>query len=148
MAPLPSTIENIAENLKSTLEAIQVGDDYNYSPQKVTRESVDYASLNTFPVYEVIVAPESFQYFGKRVVNSINFYIRCYHYSEKGFYAPTIQSKMVQDIKAAILVDISRGGYASNTELIGVESDEGLVAPSIICQITVKIQYLSLDLNR
>lgn len=149
-SPIASEVESIAENLRTTLDAMKAGATYNYTPARPTvRESVDYSSLESFPAYEVMVGPESFEYFGKRVVNYQIYFIRCYHNGEKGMgTAARKQTNMVHDVKTAITQDVTRGGYATNTELAGVENDEGMVAPYIVSQISCKVQYLTLDQNR
>ena len=82
-------------------------------------------------------------------MNYQTFYIRCYHNGEKGF--GTFSNKrrnMRDDVRTALMADIERGGYASNTEIMGMENDEGMVPPYIILQMSVRCTYLSLDLKR
>jgi len=140
--------KNILDNIVSTLESIQAGSTYHITPARVTRESTDYTEVNIFPVYVVVDGPESFTYFGKRVVNSFTVFIRLFDRGEQGFAISDKMNKMITDVKTALVQDVERGGYASNTEIISIESDEGWIAPYIASQFTLRISYLTLEVYR
>jgi hypothetical protein len=55
---------------------------------------------------------------------------------------------MIRDIRTALVQDVERGGFASNTEVIHIETDEGWIPPYISFEMTVRIQYLTLEVNR
>jgi len=139
---------NILENVKTTLEEIREGDTYNYTPAKVTREPLSFDAVEFFPTYVVLDGPEDFEYYGKRVVNSFMVLIRCIHKAERGFDYSTKINNMIKDIRHALVQDVERGGYASNTEIIHVETDEGWIPDRVTCEITVRIQYLTLEVYR
>lgn len=155
MATTPER-SSIIDNIKSTLEDIiegvvcnQDGDEYNYTPASVTKEPLPFDAVEFFPTYVIIDGSEDFEYYGARVVNWFTVLIRCIHNSERGMgdYSTKLNN-MVRDVRRALAIDVTRGDYATNTEVIHVETDEGWLAPLITAEITVRVQYLSLEEKR
>jgi hypothetical protein len=138
----------ILDNIETTIKAITAGSTYNYTPAKVLREVVAFDDLTFFPTYMIIDGPEDFEYFGKRVVNSFVVIIRGIHKGERGMDYSGKLNKMIRDIRTALVQDVERGGSASNTEIIHIETDEGWIPPYISFEMTVRIQYLTLEVNR
>ena len=138
----------ILDNIEDTLKDIKQGATYNYTPAKVTREALPFETINLFPTYMIIEGPESFSYFGKRVVNDFMVLIRCVHRDERGLTRSEKINKMVKDIRHALVQDVERGGHASNTEPLTVETDEGWLVPLISAEITIRVQYLLLEEHR
>ena len=147
MATTPER-ESILNNIVEVLQTMKQGDTYNYTPAKVTREPLDYDQIEQYPSYIILDGPESFDYYGKRVINSFLVMIRGFNYGEKGFDSSTKLNKMIKDVKNVLVLDVTRGGYASNTEVLGVESDQGVLAPYIIFEMTLRISYLSIEVYR
>ena len=138
----------ILDNIEDTLSAIKQGEVYNYTPAKVTREALPFDSVDLFPTICIIDGPESFSYYGKRVVNRFTVLIRCIHKSERGKDYSEKINKMIKDVKYALVQDIERGGHASNTIFGEVQTDEGWLVPLATCELTVIIDYLSLEEHR
>ena len=147
MATTPDR-ESILDNIVDVLQAMKEGDTYNFTPVKVTREPLDYDQCEQFPVYVIMDGAENFEYFGKRVINHFYPTIRCFHYGEKGFDSSTKLNKMIRDIKNALCLDVTRGGYAANTEIVSIESDQGITAPHIVAEIALRVNYLHVEVYR
>ena len=49
--------------------------------------------------------------------------------------------KAISDVTEALMVDVSRGGYAVTTELVEVNTDKGSFAPYASAEIIVRTQY-------
>ena len=148
MPPTQNNRDAILENIETTLKAIAVSDDYNYTPVIVTREALPFDAVEFYPTYVILDGPEDITYVGKRVVNYFTVLIRVFHKSERGMGYSTILNNMVADIRAALAIDVTRGDNATNTEVIHIESDEGWLAPIISCELTVRIQYLTIEVYR
>ncbi len=138
----------ILDNIEETLSAIKQGEVYNYTPAKVTREALPFDTIDLFPTYMVLDGPEGRDYFGKRVVNYFTILIRCIHFSERGKDYSEKINKMIKDVSYALVQDVERGGNASNTTIPETQTDEGWLVPKISCEITVRCDYLTLELNR
>jgi len=138
----------ILDNIETTIKAITAGAVYNYTPAKVTREALPFDAINFYPTYMIIDGPEDFEYYGQRVVNWFTVLIRCVQRGERGMDYSGKLNNMIKDIRHALCQDVERGGNAANTEVIHVETDEGWLVPIISAEITVRIQYLTLEAKR
>ncbi|MBU2249244.1 MAG: hypothetical protein KKD77_21025 [Gammaproteobacteria bacterium] len=147
--------ELILDNVKSALENIIEGSPYpasvsgyyHYTPF-VTREPLSYDEVKQFPTYCIVDSEESFAYHGKRVVNSFSFIVRAFHRTQVAKDGSMIRNRMAKDISAAISVDVSRGGYAGNTEAVSVVGDEGWISPVVAIEETFRVVYYTLEQNR
>lgn len=149
--------ENILDNIVTTLQGIQEGyamptgvsGTYNYTPVRVTRENVSWDECDWgYPTYVVLDGDENISYFGKRATNFFSVLLRCYNKFEKGTDRSVKLNKMIKDVRTALLDDPSRGGYAANCLMTGISNDEGWLAPYVVAEMTLQVEYLTLELNR
>ena len=138
----------ILDNIEDTLKDIKQGATYNYTPAKVTREALPFDTINLHPTYMIIEGPEIFEYYGNRVVNWFTVLIRCVHRDERGLTRSEKINKMIKDIRHALVQDVECGGTSTNLEVVSVETDEGWLVPIISAEITLRIQYLTLESKR
>ncbi len=138
----------ILDDIEDTLNDIKQGDVYNYTPAKVTRESLPFDSVDLFPTYMILDGPEGYLYFGKRVVNSFTVIIRCIHRSERGKDYSEKINKMIKDVRTALVQDVECGGTSANLEFLEVQTDEGWLTPLVTCEATIRVTYLTLEEKR
>lgn len=60
----------------------------------------------------------------------------------KGKYLDTARNTLLDDIEEELYKDVSRGGYAIDTLVTEVNTDEGVLFPLGAIQIIVRIQYI------
>ncbi len=138
----------ILDDIEDTLSAIKQGETYNYTPAKVTREALPFDSVDLFPTICIIDGPESFSYYGKRVVNRFIVLIRCIHKSERGKDYSEKINKMIKDVRTALVQDVECGGTSANLEFLEVQTDEGWLTPLVTCEATIRVTYLTLEEKR
>ncbi len=138
----------ILDNIESTLNAITQGETYNYTPAKVTREALPFDAIDLYPTYLILDGPEGFAYFGKRIVNHFTVLIRCIHRSERGQDYSEKINKMIKDVRHALVQDVERGGTASNTIVTEIQTDEGWLVPICSVEISLRVEYLTLEVFR
>jgi hypothetical protein len=122
--------ENIASNLKTTLESIS-------SPitfKKVSRMPFDPEEIadTQFPSIYIQTA-------GKRS-GTIDYVLVGY---VKGSDAniDTLRNQLIEVIEETLDTDRTRGGYAKETKIINIDTDAGRFYPFGECVITVRIFY-------
>lgn len=130
--------ESIASNLVSTLQAVT-------QIKKVTREPFDFQKLSNaqFPAVLVQTASESRSdiTIGDSSITregSIDYLIVGY---TKGTSIDTARNQLVEYIEEALDVDRTRGGYALDTQIVSVETDEGSIDPIGGVLVTVRVLY-------
>ena len=130
--------ESIASNLVSTLQAVT-------QIKKVTREPFDFQKLSNaqFPAVLVQTASESRSdiTIGDSSITregSIDYLIVGY---TKGVSIDTARNQLVEYIEEALDVDRTRGGYALDTQIVSVETDEGSIDPIGGVLVTVRVLY-------
>lgn len=60
----------------------------------------------------------------------------------KGKYLDSARNKLLDEIEEKIYEDVSRGGYAIDTLVTEVNTDEGVLFPLGAIQIVVRIKYI------
>ena len=60
----------------------------------------------------------------------------------KGKYLDSARNKILDEIEEKLYEDVSRGGYAIDTLVTEVNTDEGVLFPLGAIQIIVRIQYI------
>lgn len=60
----------------------------------------------------------------------------------KGKYLDSARNKLLDEIEEKLYEDVSRGGYAIDTLVTEVNTDEGVLFPMGAIQIVVRIQYI------
>lgn len=133
--------ELIASNITSTLKAITA----NGRPKFVTREPFNYERLSNAQYPAVLIQTDS----ESRLDSTINgddskregiIDYRLIGYI-KGGSIDTARNSLIHVIEDDLDVDRTRGGYAINTEVVSVETDQGALDPIGGVIITVRVTY-------
>jgi len=136
-----SVRENIAANLVTSLQAITSPVTIKY----VTREPFEFDKLSNAQYPAILVRTTNENREDATVGGSISqrfgvidYQLVCY---VKGTGLDTARNNIVEAIEEKLDVDRSRGGYALDTQLITVETDDGSIAPDGGVIPTVRCQY-------
>jgi len=136
-----SVRENIAANLVTSLQAITSPVTIKY----VTREPFEFDKLSNAQYPAILVRTTNENREDATVGGSISqrfgvidYQLVCY---VKGTGLDTARNNSVEAIEEKLDVDRSRGGYALDTQLITVETDDGSIAPVGGVILTVRCEY-------
>ena len=127
--------ENIAKNIVSELREIK-------AVRFVTREVFDPNELSDAQVPAVLVLSGSER--KSDITKSsrqgiIEFILTGF---VKGKYLDTARNKLLDDIETKLYEDTKRNGYASDTVITEVNTDEGATFPLGAVQIIVQVEYI------
>jgi len=121
--------ELIASNIVSTLKAIT---DSN-RPKKVTREPFDFERLSNAQFPAVLIQTDSESRTDSTIAGDdakregvINYRLICY---VKGAQIDNARNRIIELIENTLDVDRTRGGYAINTQVTDIETDQGSLDP-------------------
>jgi len=137
-----SNRENIASNIASTISGIS-----SPSIKKVTRQPFDLDELSDkqYPVVIVQTSEETREDIeigsgAKRRQGTIDFVLSGF---VKGAETniDTKRNQLITAIETELESDITRGGYALDTEVISVETDEGTLFPIGGIRMTIRCIY-------
>lgn len=130
--------ESIASNIVSTIDGISA---VNY----VTREPFDFDKLSNaqFPAVLVETGAESRNdiTIGKSDITrdcSIEYRLIGY---VKGTSIDTARNQLAEQIEEALDIDRTRGGFALDTQVATIETDEGSIHPIGGVIVTVRVNY-------
>jgi hypothetical protein len=133
--------ESIASEIVSTLQAMASPVAASY----VTREPFDFQKLSNaqFPAILVQTASESRSDATLSDTNAqrhgnIDYRIIGY---VKATAIDTARNDLIEAIEEALDVDRSRGGYAVDTQVLTIETDEGSIDPIGGIIVTVRVLY-------
>ena len=130
--------ENIATHIVDTLESM-------ISPvrlKKVTREPFDYERLSNaqFPAAWLQSAAES-----RSDVTLAGIREATINYQVIGFVKAAVidsaRNELIESIEKALDVDSTRGGYAIDTQVTLVDTDQGTISPIGGITMTVQVRY-------
>ena len=136
-----SVRENIAANIKTVLTAMSSPVAASY----VTREPFDFTQLSNaqFPAILVQTAGESrsdetigdsnIQRMGVITYDIVGYV--------KSSTIDTARNQLIEAIEEALDADRTRGGYAKDTQIVSVETDEGATDPVGGIIVTVEVEY-------
>ena len=136
-----SVRENIASDIVTTLQAMSSPVAASY----VTREPFDFNKLSNaqFPAILVQTAGES-----RSDVTIGDDSIKregLITYEITGFVKSstidTARNELIEAIEEALDTDRTRGGYAKDTQVVTVDTDEGVIDPIGAIIVTVEVQY-------
>ena len=127
--------ENIAKNIVSELRELK-------SVRFVTRDVFDPSELSDAQVPAVLVLSGSER--KSDITKSsrqgiIEFILTGF---VKGKYLDTARNKLLDDIETKLYEDTKRNGYASDTVITEVNTDEGATFPLGAVQIIVQVEYI------
>jgi len=60
----------------------------------------------------------------------------------KGKYLDTARNKLCDELEQKLYEDVTRGGYASDTMVTEINTDEGVIFPLGAIQMVVRIEYI------
>lgn len=130
--------ESIAANLVTTIDGIS-------AVQLVTREPFDFTKLSNAQFPAVIVQTseenrEDVTIGGSTIkrIGTIDYKLIGY---VKGVTIDTDRNALIELLEEALDADRTRGGYALDTQVITVETDEGAIAPVGGVLLTVRVSY-------
>lgn len=130
--------ESIAANLVTTIDGIS-------SIALVTREPFDFTKLSNAQFPAVIVQTseenrEDVTIGGSTIkrIGTIDYKLIGY---VKGVTIDTDRNALIESLEEALDADRTRGGYALDTQVITVETDEGAIAPVGGVLLTVRVSY-------
>lgn len=136
-----SVRENIAGNIVTTLKDMREPVKASY----VTREPFDFEKLSNaqYPAVLVQTTGESRadSTIGDTGINregTITYQIVAYVKSKE---IDTARNEIIEAIEEALDTDRTRGGYAKDTQVTAVETDEGSIDPIGGVLLTVEVQY-------
>ena len=136
-----SVRENIAGNIVTTLKDMREPVKAAY----VTREPFDFEKLSNaqYPAVLVQTTGESRadSTIGDTGINregTITYQIVAYVKSKE---IDTARNEIIEAIEEALDADRTRGGYAKDTQVTSVETDEGSIDPIGGVLLTVEVQY-------
>jgi hypothetical protein len=133
--------ESIAGNIVTTLQAMSSPVSASY----VTREPFDFEKLSNaqFPAILVETASESridatLSETNAQRHGTIDYRLIGY---VKATAIDTARNSLIEAIEEALDVDRSRGGYAVDTQVLTIETDEGSIDPVGGIIVTVRVLY-------
>lgn len=148
---MPSVRENILGNLKTTIEGIAPGGTpaagYTTPIKQVFRWGMDGALLQDSPVVVLGDVNETYTQNSLQLLHrTMTVVLEGWHRVE--FDADDtvggVVTAFIADLEKALMVDVSRGGYASDTIL---KSNEAFVeaagSPYLLVSVTAEIKYRS-----
>jgi len=133
--------ESIAGNIVTTLQAMSSPVAASY----VTREPFDFQKLSNaqFPAILVQTASESREDAtiggsGIKRFGNIDYQIVGY---VKAATIDTARNNLIEAIEEALDSDRTRGGYAKDTQIVSIETDEGAIDPIGGIIVTARVMY-------
>ena len=127
--------ENIAKNIVSELRELK-------SVRFVTREVFDPSELSDAQVPAVLVLSGSERKSDITRASrqgTIEFILTGF---VKGKFLDTARNKLLDDIETKLYEDTKRNGFASDTVITEVNTDEGATYPLGAVQIIVQVEYI------
>ena len=128
--------ENIAKDLVKTLKAIK-------AVKYVTRDVFEPDEISDAQIPAVLVQSGSELktdiHMGYSREGTIEYILTGF---VKGKYLDSARNTLLDDIEEELYKDVSRGGYAIDTLVTEINTDEGVLFPMGAIQIIVRIQYI------
>ena len=133
--------EAIAANLVTTLKGV-IG---TYAPKLVTREPFDFEKLSNAQFPAILVQTDTESRADLTIGGSsqtrdatIDYSLVCYI---KGSSIDTARNGIASAIENAVDADRTRGGYALDSQIVSIQTDQGSIAPVGGVIITVRVRY-------
>ena len=139
--------QEILDNIVTTLGAITTGGGYNFSVGEcmLGLKGLNDSPADIMPNIYIAGADEKRRNLAQRTYHSDIFvavigYVKQTDTADK----PKLErdlSKLIADITKALMVDVTRGGYAVTTEIGDIDTDKGAFAPVAGFEMVVRCQY-------
>jgi len=128
--------ENIAKDIVASLKSIK-------SVKYVTRDVFEPDEISDAQIPAVLVQSGSELktdiHMGYSREGTIEYILTGF---VKGKYLDSARNKLLDEIEEKLYEDVSRGGYAIDTLVTEINTDEGVLFPMGAIQIVVRIQYI------
>lgn len=145
--PAASLRESIMDNIVTTIAAITTAGGYNFSVGEciLGLKTITDSPGDIMPNVYVAGADEERKNTAQRTYRSdllvtLVGYVKLADNADK----PTLErmiSRLIADITKALMVDVTRGGYAITTEINAIDTDKGFYAPFGAVEISVRVDY-------
>jgi hypothetical protein len=136
-----SVRESIAENIVTTLKGMREPVSASY----VTREPFDFEKLSNAQYPAVLVQTtgetRSDSTIGDTSIQrqgTITYQVVAY---VKSATIDTARNEIIEAIEEALDTDRTRGGYAKDTQVVNVDTDEGSIDPIGGVNLTIEVMY-------
>jgi len=136
-----SVRESIAENIVTTLKGMREPVSASY----VTREPFDFEKLSNAQYPAVLVQTtgetRSDSTIGDTSIQrqgTITYQVVAY---VKSATIDTARNEIIEAIEEALDADRTRGGYAKDTQVVNVDTDEGSIDPIGGVNLTIEVMY-------
>lgn len=133
--------ESIAQNIVTTLKAAKTPVDINY----VTREPFEFNELSNAQFPAILVQTTSEARADATIGDSSILRESTITYELFGFVKSknidTARNELIETIEEALDADRTRGGYALDTQVISVDTDEGAIQPVGGVIVTIEVMY-------
>lgn len=133
--------ESIASNIETVLSAATTP----VTPKLITREPFNFEELSNAQFPAILIQTTSEDRSDATIGDSqitregtINYQIIGY---VKSTTIDTARNNLVETIEEALDADRTRGGYALDTQVVSIETDEGAIAPVGGVIVTVQVMY-------
>ena len=136
-----SNRESIAANIVTTLRSMSTPVVAKY----VTREPFDFQKLSNaqFPAILIQSSDETREdatIGGSDILREASIDYQLIGYV-KGVSLDTARNQLVEAMENALDIDRTRGGYALDTQVVSIETDEGSIDPIGGVIVTARVQY-------
>lgn len=142
-----SNRKRIIDNVVSTIAAITTGGGYNFSIGQCQRGFKHYNAVpeDLFPSVYAAGADEDRKNSAQRTFTSslmisVVGYVKTTDAANTAALEQDIDN-LIEDITKALMVDVTRGGYAVTTELGEINTDKGAFTPYASVEIIVHCEY-------
>lgn len=133
--------ESIAQNIVTTLKAAKTPVDISY----VTREPFEFNELSNAQFPAILVQTTSEVRSDATIGDTSILREATITYELFGFVKSknidTARNELVETIEEALDADRTRGGYALDTQVISVDTDEGAIQPIGGVIVTIEVMY-------
>lgn len=133
--------ESIAQNIVTTLKAAKTPVDISY----VTREPFEFNELSNAQFPAILVQTTSEARSDATIGDSSILRESTITYELLGFVKSknidTARNELIETIEEALDADRTRGGYALDTQVVAVDTDEGAIQPVGGVIVTVEVMY-------
>ena len=128
--------ENIAKNLVSSLKEIK-------AVKYVTRDVFEPDEISDAQIPAILVQSGSELktdiHMGYEREGTVEYILTGF---VKGKYLDTARNTLLDEVEEKLYEDVSRGGYAIDTLVTEINTDEGVLFPLGAIQIIVRIRYI------
>ena len=143
-----SARENILDNIVSALAAIAAdGSSYNYTPGLCQLGLLNYAAVpeDKFPALFVAGADEkrsnnTNMEFRSDLTVSVVGYVKASDAADSPLLERQL-SRLIRDVTKRLMLDVTRGGYATFTQIEEIDTDKGSWEGFAGFEMTVRCQY-------